>query len=84
MGARRGRSSGDDAADEGAAPAQSGSLVNDEQLNALRERLSAEIRSALGAAAVPKRWLIAAQMPMLVTGKPDRAEVRRLLEGVSG
>lgn len=51
---------------------------------ALRERLSAEIRSALGAAAVPKRWLIAAQMPMLVTGKPDRAEVRRLLEGVSG
>ena len=46
----------------------------------LRERLCADLRSALGAAAVPKRWLTAAQMPMLATGKPDRAAVRRLLE----
>ena len=60
------------------------SSAHQREETALRERLSAEIRSALGAAAVPKRWLIAAQMPMLVTGKPDRAEVRRLLEGVSG
>lgn len=60
------------------------SAAGQREEDALRERLSAEIRSALGAAAVPKRWLLAAQMPMLVTGKPDRAAVRRLLEGISG
>lgn len=50
---------------------------------ALRERLSADVRQALGAAAVPKRWALAPQMPMLGTGKPDRAAARRLLERAS-
>ena len=53
--------------------------VDQREEDELQERLRADLRSALGAAAVPKRWLTAAQMPMLPTGKPDRAEVRRLL-----
>ncbi|MFI7580600.1 AMP-binding protein [Kocuria kalidii] len=48
-----------------------------------RERLRAEleesVRAEHGAAAVPRRWAWPDELPLLPTGKPDRAAVARLL-----
>lgn len=44
----------------------------------LRRRLCAAVREALGPAAVPKHWRFPAAMPLLATGKPDRAAVQEL------
>lgn len=46
----------------------------------LRLRLGSAVREALGPAAVPKHWRFPAAMPLLATGKPDRAAVRELFE----
>ncbi|GAA2515238.1 MAG: AMP-binding protein [Kocuria sp.] len=45
---------------------------------ALERELSAAVRKSLGAPAVPKLWRHVAQLPMLPTGKPDRAAAAAL------
>jgi o-succinylbenzoate---CoA ligase len=41
------------------------------------ERLKANVREALSARAAPKRTLVVPEFPLLPSGKPDRAELRR-------
>ncbi|MGK7223112.1 AMP-binding protein [Kocuria flava] len=47
----------------------------------LRAELAGAVRAAHGPAAVPRRWAWPAELPLLATGKPDRAAAARLLEG---
>ncbi|MFI7483684.1 AMP-binding protein [Kocuria sp. M1R5S2] len=45
----------------------------------LRVELADAVRAEHGAAAVPRRWAWPDELPLLPTGKPDRAAVARLL-----
>ncbi|TDL47050.1 AMP-binding protein [Kocuria rosea] len=45
----------------------------------LRAELEESVRARHGAAAVPRRWAWPDELPLLPTGKPDRAAVGRLL-----
>ncbi|OLT06635.1 O-succinylbenzoic acid--CoA ligase [Kocuria sp. CNJ-770] len=45
----------------------------------LRAELAEAVRAEHGSAAVPRRWAWPQELPMLPTGKPDRAAVARLL-----
>lgn len=45
----------------------------------LRTELEEAVRARHGAAAVPRRWAWPDELPLLPTGKPDRAAVGRLL-----
>ncbi|MEX5269372.1 AMP-binding protein [Kocuria sabuli] len=45
----------------------------------LRAELAEAVRAEHGGAAVPRRWAWPEELPMLATGKPDRAAVARLL-----
>lgn len=45
----------------------------------LRAELAEAVRAEHGGAAVPRRWAWPEELPMLPTGKPDRAAVARLL-----
>ncbi len=45
----------------------------------LRAELAEAVRAEHGGAAVPRRWAWPGELPMLPTGKPDRAAVARLL-----
>lgn len=45
----------------------------------LRTELEESVRAEHGAAAVPRRWAWPDELPLLPTGKPDRAAVARLL-----
>ncbi|MEX5234318.1 AMP-binding protein [Kocuria arenosa] len=45
----------------------------------LRAELEEQVRARHGAAAVPRRWAWPDELPLLPTGKPDRAAVGRLL-----
>lgn len=47
--------------------------------DALRAELAEAVRAEHGPAAVPRRWTWPAELPLLPTGKPDRAAVARLL-----
>jgi O-succinylbenzoic acid--CoA ligase len=46
---------------------------------ALRAELAEAVRAEHGAAAVPRRWAWPDELPLLPTGKPDRAAVAALL-----
>lgn len=46
----------------------------------LERELSETVRESLGAPAVPKLWRHVAQLPMLPTGKPDRAAAAALFQ----
>lgn len=48
-----------------------------------RDRAAAAVRAEIGRAAVPRRWLAVAEIPLRGIGKPDRAEVRRLLSATA-
>ncbi|ODT98422.1 MAG: AMP-dependent synthetase [Pseudonocardia sp. SCN 72-86] len=50
---------------------------------ASRDTLADVVRSELGRAAVPRRWLAVDEIPLRGIGKPDRAEVRRLLSATA-
>ncbi|MBN9108957.1 MAG: o-succinylbenzoate--CoA ligase [Pseudonocardia sp.] len=56
-------------------------VVADE--NFRRDRAAAAVRAEIGRAAVPHRWLTVAEIPLRGIGKPDRAEVRRLLSATA-
>lgn len=56
------------------------SAPDPETAAALRDRLGAQVRQELGAAAVPKHWRLPQRMPLLPTGKPDRTAVRALFD----
>lgn len=56
-------------------------VVADE--NFRRDRAAAAVRAEIGRAAVPHRWLAVAEIPLRGIGKPDRAEVRRLLSATA-
>lgn len=47
----------------------------------LRDELAGTVRAEHGGAAVPRRWAWPPELPLLPTGKPDRAAVARLLGG---
>lgn len=49
-------------------------------ITALEEALSDRVRSELGAAAVPKRWVYRGWLPLLANGKTDRQALRRMFE----
>lgn len=58
-------------------------LGPDENLDDLRASLRAAVRTTLGRAAVPRRWLAVDAVPLRGIGKPDRSAVARLLSATS-
>ena len=54
-----------------------------ERSTTLERELSAAVRDRLGAAAVPKLWHHAQQLPLLATGKPDRSAAAALFTGTA-
>lgn len=58
-------------------------LGPDENLDDLRASLRAAVRTTLGRAAVPRRWLAVDAVPLRGIGKPDRSAVARLLSATN-